>query len=906
MGDDRPDPDDLLARVEAEEAKARRGRLKIFFGYAAGVGKTYAMLEAARRDQAAGVDVVAGYVEPHGRAETESLLEGIERIPDRKIEYRGVILREFDLDATLARKPTLALVDELAHTNAEGCRHVKRWQDVVELLDAGIDVYTTLNVQHLESLNDVIASITGITVSERLPDAILDRADDIELVDITPEELLRRLEQGKVYVPEQAQRALRHFFKTPNLAALRELSLRHTARRLQRDVDAARQDARSLAAWPTTERLLVCVGPSPTGAKLVRAAKRVADALNAEWLAVSVNLGGEADMRSAAAHGVASNLRLAETLGAETHVLVGANVADTVLGYARSRNISRVLVGKTAEPAWKRLLKGSVVDQLIGASGDIDVILVQGEGEQAESSSAPRQIRASSFSLGGTIQAVTAVAAAALIGWPMRNIGLAEANIIMIFLAAVAVVSSRCGRGPSVLSSVLGVVVFDLLFVPPYYSFAVSDSQYVITLAVMLAIGLLISGIATLLRRQIAASQKREWLTHALYRLSKQLGEASGVEFILAMAGQRLTELFDAEVVVYLRASSGSLEVRFGQSGAIAKDDSSRAVAEWVAQSGRAAGLGTDTLASASALFLPLSGSQHNVGVVGVKPRRAEILDESDQRRLLDTCVGQIALAIERDQMSLEAYEARLEAESERLRSSLLSSVSHDLRTPLAVIAGASASVETLARERLSEQERTLIRSVVEESDRLARLVDNLLDMTRLESPALRLRMEPQIVEELVGSALARAERMLAGRAVEVSIPEEMIFVEADGLLVEQLLVNLLDNADKHTPPGTPISVSVKTAGTRVEITVADRGPGLEPGAEQKVFEKFFRGDVRSPDARRGVGLGLAICKAIAEAHGGSIKARNREGGGAAFVVSFPTRRITGASAPPAGAVATP
>ncbi len=891
MSDGRPNPDQLLEKVEADEAKAKRGRLKIFFGYAAGVGKTFAMLESARREKNAGVDVVVGYVEPHGRKETEALLDGLEVIPPILVPYRGVDLREFNLDAVLNRRPTLALVDELAHTNAEGCRHAKRWQDVVELLEAGIDVYTTLNVQHLESLNDVIAQITGVAVRETLPDAVIERADDIELIDITPDELLGRLKQGKVYISAQAERALEHFFQQPKLAALRELSLRQAARRLQRDVDEGRTESRSDKLWPTTERLLVCVGPSPTGAKLVRAAKRMADALNAEWLAVSVHTGKVDQDSDRAKKQVANHLQLAESLGAEAHQLVGENIASTILSYARSRNVGRVLVGKTAEPFWRRWVVGSTVEQLIRESGDIDLFLVQGEEETTSNSPTPSTRRQSSMFV--WLIAVIVVVMATLLGWPLHQWGVAEANIIMVYLAALAIISVFLGRGPSILASILSVVAFDVLYVPPYYSFAVADAQYLFTFAVMLIIGLFISGITARVRQQMKESQERERSTHALYRLSRQLGEASGIEFIVGMAGERLKELFDADVAIALLDESRRLQVRYGSASGILTDGTNEAVATWAVEHNQSAGRGTDTLPRATALFLPLLGAQGTVGVVGLRTRDLERLDNPDERQLLETCVRQVALAIERDLLALNAYEAKIEVESERLRSSLLSSVSHDLRTPLAVISGATSSVLESTDHRLTPSEASLLKSVHEESQRLSRLVENLLDMTRLESSRVAIHREPNVVEEIVGSAIARVEPLLEEKQIRVDIPDDIPLMDVDGLLVEQMLVNLLENAIRHSPLHGVINIAARRSNSMVQLVVQDQGAGLPVGDENRVFEKFYQSSNRRPDARRGVGLGLAICKAVADLHGGTISASNRSDGGAEFLVTLPVAKGT-------------
>jgi two-component system sensor histidine kinase KdpD len=884
---DRPNPDELLARLKADEAGAHRGRLKIFFGYAAGVGKTFGMLEAARREKAEGVDVVVGYVEPHGRAETESLLEGLEILPAIQVPYRGVTLLEFDLDATLKRNPRLVLVDELAHTNAEGCRHAKRWQDVEELLKAGIDVWTTLNVQHIESINDVVAQITGVTVRETLPDAVLERADEIELVDLTPEELMDRLKEGKVYLAQQAERALQQFFRKSNLVALRELALRQAAHRLRRDVDAARHERAAVVPWAANERLLVCVGPSPTTAKLIRTAKRMADALGAEWLAVVVETRGEDQVPTTVRQQIAQHLRLAESLGAETHTLIGRDVAATILDYARSRNVTKLVVGKTAQPRWKRALFASVVDALLEQSGDIDVYVIKGESEgptPKATAATPRQAPLDKWSYLATIGVVIV---SGLIGWGSSLLGAAEANTAMVFLLGVAFVATRYGRGPAVLAAIANVLVFDFFFVPPYFSFDVSDVQYLFTFAVMLGIGVLISQLTAQVRERLRTSQRQEQRTAALYRLTRQLSEVAGTEFLIRTAGQQLREIFGGEVVLFVREANAALTLRYGEDTSVGCEPINTVVAQWVTDHDQTAGAGTDTLPNATALFVPLIGSQRTIGALGIRPDDAQRLADPEQRRLLDTCASLIALSIERDQSLLEANRAQLQVQAEQLRSSLLSSVSHDLRTPLAAIAGAGTTLLGMPASPESQTRRELLQGIVDESRRLSRLVDNLLDMTRLTSGPLVLNRQWHVLEEIIGSALSRVRHEMERHIVVIDLSADLPLLSLDGVLMEQVFVNLLENAAHYTPPGSRVGLHARGLGDRVEIIVADDGPGLPAGSEARVFEKFYRG-ATTPDSRRGVGLGLAICKAIVEAHGGRIRARTRPGGGAEFTITLP------------------
>jgi two-component system sensor histidine kinase KdpD len=880
----RPDPDELLARVTAEEAPARRGKLKIFFGYAAGVGKTYAMLEAAQRERAEGTDVVVGYVEPHGRIETEALVKGLEVLSPREVPYRGVILREFDLDAALTRRPSLILVDELAHTNAEGLRHAKRWQDVEELLEAGIGVFATLNVQHIESLNDVIAKITGVVVRETLPDSVLERADELELVDLTPEELIDRLKEGKVYVPQQAERALQHFFQRANLIALREISLRQVAQRLSKDVAAARRDKAAAEPWATNERLLVCVGPSPTSAKLIRTAKRMAAAFGADWLAVAIEPQGSSSMLSDMRQRVAEHLRFAEKLGAESHTLVGKDVASTVLEFARSRNVTKIIVGKSDARRWRRMLVGTVVDALLERSGEIDIYVIRGESEGAPRPRVPKKPAAIVWDR--YIRTGIVVLFCGLLGWLSHTARLTNENTVMIFLLGVAYVAARYGRGPSIAAAIASVLVFDFFFVPPYLQFAVSDAQYLLTFAVMLTIGLLISTLTSRSQDQLRAVQQLQQRTAALFRLTKQLTEVAGSEFLIRSAGQQLQTVFDGEIAIFIRDADRSLHLRFGENTGIARNEVNGVVANWVADHEQVAGEGTDTLPNATALFAPLIGSQRTIGAVGVKPNDLERFADPDQRRLLETCASLIALSLERDQSVLDASEAEMRVKSEEMKNSLLSSVSHDLRTPLAVIAAASSSLLDRS-DQTDGSRREVLQTIVDESHHLARLVDNLLDMTRLESGAVTPNKQWHVLEEIVGTALARMRRELKSHNVKIDIPMDVPMLLIDGVLIEQAFVNLLENAARYTPAGSQIEIGVARHGDSVEIRVADNGPGLPRGSESRVLEKFYRSPPSTADGRRGVGLGLAICQAIVDAHGGRIAARNRPGGGAEFVITI-------------------
>ena len=882
MEERRPDPDALLRRVEAEEAKQARGKLKVFFGATAGVGKTYAMLQAAHEQRCDGVDVVIGWVETHGRAETEALLEGLTILPPRVIEHRGTTLREFDLDAALARRPQLILMDELAHTNAPGSRHPKRWQDVMELLKAGINVYTTVNVQHLECLNDVVAQITSVRVSETVPDSVLEQADDVELIDLPPDDLLQRLKDGKVYMPEQAQQALQNFFRKGNLIALRELALRRTAERVDQQMEVYRRDHAVVRSWPAAETIMVCVNMKPRGPRLVRAARTMATGLHAKWIAVYVQTPRHLRMPQADRDRANQTLRLAELLGAETVVLSGANVAQELLSYARTKNVAKIIVGKPVRARWKEVVFGSVVAELVKQSGETDIYVITGEAGESRplaTQAVKRNSEWSSYGLG-----VVGVALSTAVAWLMFPY-FGEANLIMMYLLGVVVVAIRFGRGPSVLASVLSVVAFEFFFVPPYLSFAVSDVQYLLTFAVMLVVALVISGLAVRTKQQAELARHQERRTAVLYALSRDLATHRGTGMLAQLAAKHLREVFDSQVAIFLADADKRVQLQRGEQLHFEFDPKESGVAQWVFEHNERAGLGTDTLPGASALYLPLVGSAGSIGVVAVRPTESSRLSDTDQLHLLESLVNQVALAIERTRLSEEAQQAHVRVETERMRNAILSSVSHDLRTPLATITGAASSL-------LDEQGHIdpaarlgLARSIYQEAGRLDRLLKNLLHMMRIEAGAVQLSKEWHPVDEVVGAALARLEGRLRDHTVNTAFPVDLPLVLVDGVLLEQVVINLVENAVKYAPPGSAIDMSASASDHEVVVEVADRGPGIPVGEEARIFEKFYRA---KPAREGGVGLGLTICRGIIEAHGGHIWAENRRGGGAVFRFAIP------------------
>jgi len=879
----RPRPEDLLEKIRAEEARAAKGLLKIFFGANPGVGKTFAMLEEARAKRAEGVDICVGLVETHGRPETAALLSGLEQLPRRTVEHRGVTLTEFDLDAALARRPTIVLVDELAHTNAPGSRHERRFQDVEDLLAAGISVWTTLNVQHLESLNDVVAQITGVQVRETVPDAFFDDADEVELADLTPDDLLRRLQQGKVYLAEQAELARDRFFRKGNLIALRELALRRVAERVDAQMRGYMRDHGIREIWPAGERLLVCVGANPAAARLVRAGRRVAATLRCDWIVVHVETPGTA-LRESDREALVETLRLAEEFGAQTVTVTGHNVAEEILSYAAANNVTRILVGKPTHSLWRDKLFGSSLDRLIRGSGDVDVYVITGDAGEGE----PRVRRVAArrpmpwAEYGFTL---LIVGLATALGWLVFR-RLSVTDVAMIYLLGAMVVASRCGRGPSVFGALLSIALFDFLFVPPFYTLEVADLSYLLTFGTMLAVALLISGFTLRIRQQAELARERERRTAALYGLSRDLGNTRSRDEVVKAARQHLEDSFGCMVQVLAPGPDG----RLGALEPIARvpvlDEKELGVADWAYRRAEMAGAGTATLPGANALHLPLTGASGAVGVMVVASPDIERFQEPSQRHLLEAFAGQVGVALERVTLAERTQQARLEVEAERLRTALLSSLSHDLRTPLSVITGAASSLRERGDQLAPETRRELLESVLEQAQRMNRLIGNLLNMIRVETGTLQVQKEWQSLEDPIGVALIRLGDRMAQHPVKVNLAPDLPLVPFDAVLLEQVFINLLENAAKYTPPGTEVEIAAEPAPGAVVVSVMDRGPGLPPGEQDRIFEKFYRAPEVLPTG--GVGLGLTICRGIITTHGGRMWAENRPDGGAIFRFTLP------------------
>jgi two-component system sensor histidine kinase KdpD len=877
----RPDPDELLAQVQAEEQQDKRGHLKIFLGYAAGVGKTYAMLEAAHQRKNEQVDLVVGYVETHGRIDTENQLSGLEIIPPLKIDYHGVQLPEMDIDAVLLRNPRLVLVDELAHTNAPGSRHAKRYQDVEELLDRGINVYTTLNIQHIESLNDVVAQITGTKVRETIPDNVIDSVTDIELVDLPPDELINRLQEGKVYIPDQAQQAIQKFFRKGNLTALRELTMRRAAERVDDQMQSYMRTRSIPGPWPASERLLVCISPGALGERLIRTARRLADELSAEWLAIYVETPDQARLSQEQRDRVAGSLRLAEELGAKTTSIPGQLVADTVMEYAHRHNVTKVIAGKPIHSRWIEFLRGSVVDNLIRLSGSIDIYVISSESETTTRKvlegwrpHAPWRRYLWGLLLVGATTGLCALIAPFI----------STTNLIVLYLLAVVLAAFYLGRGPAIITSILGVAAFDYFFVPPFLTLAISDTEYLLTFLGLLAVGLVISQLTSLVREQAEAAKQREVQTVALYELGRDLTETSKLDSVTETAIAHIGQTFSREVAIFLPVT-GVLK-KYATSPGLSISDDDLAVAAWTFEHSQPSGRGTDTLPEASMRYQPLKTMRGGVGVLGVKPSTPNRFLTRDQLRTLDAFANQIALAIERARLAEQTRQTEMLEITDKLQNALLNSISHDLRTPLVSITGALSSLSNEQVVLDESARRNLIETASEEADRLNRLVGNLLDMTRLESGAMRVKRDACDLQDLVGSSLEEVGSRLGDRSIIVDVPDTLPLVSMDFVLIQRVLVNVIDNGLKYSPQESPLEIRVQMAGAFVEITVADHGVGIPPEDLSRIFDKFYR--VQRPDNVNGTGLGLAIGKGIVDAHGGFISAENRPGGGTIITIALP------------------
>jgi two-component system sensor histidine kinase KdpD len=876
----RPSPESFLLEAEKEN----RGRFKLFIGAAPGVGKTYEMLRVGKAKLAEGVDAVIGVVETHGRAETAALVEAFEVIPRRKVTYKGRETDEMDLDAILARRPQLVLVDELAHTNAEGSRHPKRYLDVRELLAAGIDVYSTMNVQHLESLNDVVAKITRIRVRETVPDNILELADEIEVVDLTPEALIDRLNEGKVYVRDQAQRALKHYFSLGNLTALRELALRATAQRVDNQMLQYMQSHAIAGPWAASERVLVCVSEDPRTAELLRYASRMAERLKAKWTALYIEGSRHAMLTEAQHDTVAETLRMAERLGGEAITIPGERIAADVLAYAKANNFTHIVIGKSERSRWFEMMHGSIVYELVRRSETISVHVIAGESGPPKVRRAALQTQAVPIAVHPGAYGVSALMVGLAVGISFLIDSIVTLpNLSLVFLTAVLFSALRYGLWPSIMASLLSVAAYNFFFLPPVHTFTIADPANVLALVFFLIAALVVSNLTAQKQRQTQAMAARAKTTAELYAFSRKVAGIGSLEDLMWVVTYQIAAMLSCDVVVLLPGPDG-LQVRAGYPPEDTLDVADMAAAEWTWTSNHVAGKGSDTLPGGKRLFLPIQTQRGAIGVVGINRERPALLSP-DERRLLDALLDQAAVAIERVRLAEDVDQVRLQAETERLRNALLTSVSHDLRTPLATIIGALTSLKSFGETYDAQTRAELVSSAQDEAERLNRFVGNLLDMTRLESGGVSVKLEPIDLGDAIGVALNRARPMLATHATEVDLAPDLPMVKADFVLLEQVIFNLVDNAAKYTPAGTPIRITSHVDGDWVEIAVIDQGEGIPPQSLETVFNKFTR--LQAGDRKgAGTGLGLPICRGFVEAMGGTIVAGNRQDrSGAIFTI---------------------
>jgi two-component system, OmpR family, sensor histidine kinase KdpD len=884
----RPSPEALLEAARREERRV--GKLRIFVGAAPGVGKTYEMLLQAQARRKDGYDVVIGIVETHGRKETEALLTGLEIIPRRQVQYKGQMLSEMDVDAIIARHPQIVLVDELAHTNAEGSRHPKRYLDAEELMSHGIDVYTTVNIQHIESLNDVVAQITHVRVRETVPDAVFDRADAVELVDLTPDDLIERLKEGKVYVPKQAERALQHFFSPANLTALRELALRRTADRVDEQLLTEMQAHAIQGPWAAGERIVVCVSEDPRCAGLVRYAKRLADRLHGPWTALYIEGRRAVQLSEQERDRVADTLRLAETLGGESVTLPAGNrsIADDVIAYAHAHNVTQIIIGKSSRPRWFEMLHGSVVHDLVRRSGTISVHVIA--GDQLGAQPVPKKTlrtadEKEAFELGPYLFATLAVALA-LGAAEFVNYWIGVENVDLVFLTAIVGIAVRFGLLPSLFASIVSALCYNFFFLPPIYTFTIADPHNIAAFALFTLVAGIVSHVAARGRLQAVTAQARVRIVESLYSFSRKLAGAGKLDDVLWATAFQTAMMLSVRVVLLL-PENGVLKITSGYPPEDMLDAGDLAAAKWSFENNRTTGRGSETLPGAKWLFLPMRTGRGAIGVIGIDSDKPGPWLTPDQRRLLDALADQGSLAIERVQLVEDMERVQRTAETERLRAALLTSISHDLKTPLASVLGSASTLRDL-NDKLDDGEKAeLLATVIEESERLNRFIANLLDMTRLESGAVTPKLAPHDLSEIIGSTLQRTSKILRNHPVRLDLAPDVPMVSLDPVLFEQVLFNLLDNAAKYAPPKTTVSIRTWRVQDSVVLQVLDEGEGIPEGDLEHIFDKFYRVQ-KTDQVRPGTGLGLAISRGFVEAMNGTIFAANRpDRRGAVFTITL-------------------
>lgn len=887
----RPDAETTLKQLQREEPEFS-GKLKIFFGYAAGVGKTYAMLEAAHQARAAGVDVVAGYIEPHTRPETMALLDGLEQLPFKTIPYKGMELRELDLDGALARHPQLLLVDELAHTNAQGCRHAKRYQDVQELLRAGISIYTTVNVQHLESLNDMVASITGVTVSERIPDSVFDSAAQVEVVDLEPADLLERLRAGKIYREAQVSQAMGHFFTEKNLAALREVALRRTADRLERSTSGA--DGFKVKSG---EHILICLSGAPSNAKVIRTAARMAEAFHGAFTALFVETPEFSSQSNGERAGLRANLHLAEELGARITTVYGDDPAIQIAEYARVSGISKIVLGRSPGRRGFPLPRKNLMDRLNELAPDLDIYIIPDQSvPNRRQKRAPRDLQ-ERFSWADSLHMLSILTLCTAVGYLFRGLGFKPDNIIMVYILGVLGVSMvTTGRSYSLVSSLLSVLIFNFFFTYPYFSL-MSDPSYIATFGIMFIVALLGSSLTTRIKRQAIQSANKAYRTEALLETSRKLQTAEGTEAILSVTATQLEKLLERDLLLYPIGEDGALAeaMRFplipNSDMAEYLTPAERAVAEWVQKNNKHAGATTGTLPSAKCLYMAVRGSERVLAVAGIAiggGQKPDAFEKNLMLAILDEC----GLALEKERMVRAKQKVEETARQEALRANLLRAISHDLRTPLTSISGNAGILMENGAVLNDEKRQTLYAAIYDDAMWLINLVENLLSITRMENGSMKLNIQPELLEDVFTEALAHLDRNAAKHQVSVDLKDDLLMADMDARLIVQVVINIVNNAIKYTPEGSHILVLAKREGECVRVGIADDGPGIPEESKRKLFDMFYTADNARGDGRRGLGLGLSLCKSIVTAHGGTIAALDNHPHGTIFTFTLKASEV--------------
>lgn len=895
-----PNPEYLLKEVQKDKSEDNRGKLKIFFGYAAGVGKTYSMLREAREVKQLKKDVVIGYIEPHGRKETIEMTRGFESIAPRVIHYRGMTLNELDLDGAILRKPDIILVDELAHTNARGKRNRKRWQDVYELLDAGIDVYTTLNVQHIESLNDIVESITHVTVRETIPDKVFEDADKVEIIDIEPDELLKRFSDGKIYSREQVRRAFTNFFTKNNLYALREIALRKTADRVNYEVEVDRLSRGQITVIPTSDQIMACISSSPSSARVIRTAARMAEVYHSKWIVLYVKTNKNQKMEKDDIKRLNSYFNLTEQLGGEIATVYGDDdISNQIIEYAKFRNITKIIIGKNNKKTSRvfHFYAKDVVDKLMDSNSYIDVYVIPNSLYEEKKKKMPRKIGLDfKLSPKETLETVGITLVTTFLALFCEYIGFSESNVFMILILGVIIVYIRTkGYFMGIMSSIIGVALFNYLFIEPKYSFQFYDKNYLITFAIMLIVAFIIGKLTNRIQKNASDSAVREKRTQTLYRISSKLLSAVGNSDVVSIGIKYISRLIGRTVVCYL-SENGKLSTPFvynddnGRSRFSFSDKNENAAAYWSFLKGKEAGAGTDTFYGAQGYYMPIKVSRKILGVIGVSCSEGFL--EPDQKFMLETVASQIAIALDREALVSQQEASKVAIDRERLRSSLLRSISHDLRSPLAGIKGTISTILEDGSSIPEEAKQTLLRGVYDDTEWLIRLVENLLSMTKFDDGSVKIDKNMELVEEVLAEATQRSSKYFKDHEIKISVPEKMIMAPMDGNLIEQVLINLIDNAAKFSPKGTLIEVKAYEKNNDVFFEVIDNGTGIDDKILPHIFDRFFTDGSKISDSRRGVGLGLAICKSIVEIHGGKIMAFNKKNGGSIFKFNIPGRKI--------------